>query len=517
MGAPTSLADSLAAGFGAALLPVNLLLGLAGVTLGTAVGVLPGIGPALAISMLLPLTFGLDPAGAFILFGGVYYGAMYGGSTTSILVRMPGEASSVMTARDGFRMTGRGRAGAALATAAIGSFIAGTFATAMLMTAAPALVEVALTFGPAEYCALMVLALTALVGLGGPSPAKGAAAALIGLALGTIGIDVQTGQARFAFGAAGLLGGVDVVVVTVGLFAVGEVFWYAATRPRASRRRASARSAPPEAEHARIGGPVRLTPAEWRRSWPAWLRGTVVGFFCGVLPGAGATVASFLAYDVERRCSRRPEEFGDGAIEGVAGPEAANNASAGGSLVPLLALGIPGSGTTAVMLAAFQMYGLQPGPLLFTRDATLVWGLIASLYVSNFLLLLLNLPLVRVWVQLLRVPRPLLFAAVLAFATLGVYSLDRSLVDVGAIYVLGLLACVLRRHGVPAAPIVLAVVLGPLLEQEFRRAMAISGGDPTVFVTRPVAAGLLGLAVLAAAAPRLAGAAERWWQGGTRG
>ena len=503
MGALAPLAENLAAGFGAALLPANLLLGLAGVTLGTAVGVLPGIGPALAISMLLPLTFGIDPAGAFILFGGLYYGAMYGGSTTSILVRMPGEASSVMTARDGYRMTRRGRAGAALATAAIGSFVAGTFATAMLMTAAPALVEVALTFGPAEYAALMVLALAALAGLGGPSPAKGLAAALIGLALGTIGIDVQTGQARFTFGAAGLLGGLDVVVVTVGLFAVGEVFWYAATR---------ARPAPGTGEErAEVGGPVRLTRAEWRRSWPAWLRGTLVGFFCGVLPGAGATVASFLAYDVERRSSRRPEEFGEGAIEGVAGPEAANNASAGGSLVPLLALGIPGSGTTAVMLAAFQMYGLQPGPLLFTQDATLVWALIASLYVSNFLLLVLNLPLVRVWVQLLRVPRPLLFAAVLAFATLGVYSLDGSLVDVGAIYVLGLAACVLRGHGVPPAPIVLAVVLGPLLEQEFRRAMAISGGDPTVFVTRPIAAGLLVLAVLAVAAPTLAGSARRWW------
>ena len=508
MGAPTALAENLAAGFGAALLPVNLLLGLAGVTLGTAVGVLPGIGPALAISMLLPLTFGVDPAGAFILFGGLYYGAMYGGSTTSILVRMPGEASSVMTARDGFRMTVKGRAGAALATAAIGSFLAGTFATAMLMTAAPALVEVALTFGPAEYCALMVLALTALAGLGGPSPAKGAVAALIGLALGTIGIDVQTGQARFTFGVAGLLGGLDVVVVTVGLFAVGEVFWYAATRPRAAPAEAGTGTGT-GTERAHIGGPVRLTRAEWRRSWPAWLRGTLVGFFCGVLPGAGATVASFLAYDVERRCSKRPEEFGDGAIEGVAGPEAANNASAGGSLVPLLALGIPGSGTTAVMLAAFQMYGLQPGPLLFTRDATLVWALIASLYVSNFLLLVLNLPLIRVWVLLLRVPRPLLFAAVLAFATLGVYSLDRSLVDVGAVYVLGLLACVLRRHGVPPAPIVLAVVLGPLLEEEFRRAMAISGGDPTVFVTRPIAAGLLALAVLAAAAPHLAAVTER--------
>lgn len=491
------LGDNLAAGFGAALAPVNLLLGVVGVTLGTAVGVLPGIGPALAISMLLPLTFGSDPAGAFILFGGLYYGAMYGGSTTSILVRMPGEASSVMTAVDGFRMTCRGRGGAALATAAIGSFIAGTFATLMLMTLAPVLVEVALTFGPAEYCALMVLALTALAGLSRGSPARGLAAALIGLALGTVGIDVQTGQARFTFGMAGLLGGVNVVVVTVGLFAVGEVFWYAATRAGS----AAAGTRRP------VGGPVRLTRAEWRRSWPAWIRGTAIGFFCGVLPGAGATVASFLAYDAERRCSKTPREFGDGAIEGVAGPEAANNASAGGSLVPLLALGVPGSGTTAVMLAAFQMYGLQPGPLLFTQDATLVWGLIASLYVSNTLLLILNLPLIRIWVQLLRVPAPLLFAAVLAFATLGVYTLNNDVFDVGVVYVLGLLACVMRRYRVPLAPTVLAVVLGPLIEQEFRRAMAIAGGDPTVFVTRPLSAALLLLAVLALSAPALARAA----------
>ena len=493
------LGGNLAVGFGAALAPFNLLLGVIGVTLGTAVGVLPGIGPALAISMLLPLTFGMDPVGAFILFGGLYYGAMYGGSTTSILVRMPGEASSVMTALDGFRMTSQGRGGAALATAAIGSFIAGTFATLMLMTTAPLLVEVALTFGPAEYFALMVFALTAVAGLSQGSLARGLAAALIGLALGTVGIDVQTGQARFTFGMAGLLGGVNVIVVTVGLFAVGEVFWYAATRARGAAGGA--------AETRRsVGGPVRLTRADWRRSWPAWIRGTLIGFFCGVLPGAGATVASFLAYDVERRSSKTPEAFGDGAIEGVAGPEAANNASAGGSLVPLLALGIPGSGTTAVMLAAFQMYGLQPGPLLFTQDTTLVWGLIASLYVSNTLLLVLNLPLIRIWVQLLRVPTPLLFAAVLAFATVGVYTLNNNLFDVALVYVIGLLACGMRRYRIPLAPVVLAVVLGPLLEQAFRRAMAIAGGDPTIFVTRPLSAVLLLLAVLAASAPILA----RW-------
>ena len=492
MGALAQLGDNLAVGFGAALAPLNLLFGVIGVTLGTAIGVLPGIGPALTISMLMPMTFGMDPIGAFIMFGGIYYGAMYGGSTTSILVKMPGEASSVMTALDGFQMTLKGRAGAALATAAIGSFIAGTFATVMLMMLAPVLVEFALRFGPAEYFALMVLALTAITGLSGESPSKGVFATLLGLALGTMGIDVQTGQARFTFGVQGLLGGMNVVVVTVGLFAVGEVFWYAATRGTSHEKRAP------------IGGPVRLTREEWRRSFPAWIRGTVIGFFTGVLPGAGATVASFLSYDAERRCSKTPEEFGHGAIEGVAGPEAANNASAGGSLVPLLALGIPGSGTTAVMLAAFQMYGLQPGPLLFAQDTALVWGLIASLYVSNVLLLVLNLPLIKVWVRLLHVPTPLLFGAVLAFSTLGVYTLNNNIFDVAVVCVLGVLGFGMRRYGFPLAPTILAVVLGPLLEQEFRRAMAVAEGDVTVFVTRPLSAAILALAFAATCVPVLA-------------
>ena len=489
MDALTQLGDNLGIGFGAALAPLNLLFGLIGVTLGTAIGVLPGIGPALGISMLMPLTFGMDPIGAFIMFGGIYYGSMYGGSTTSILVNMPGEAASVMTAVDGFQMTRKGRSGAVLATAAIGSFIAGTFATLMLMLMAPTLVEFALGFGPSEYFALMVLALTAVTGLSDESAAKGALATLLGLALGTIGIDLQTGQARFTFGMQGLLGGVNVVIVTVGLFAIGEVFWYAATRPGRSE------------DSAQISGPVGLTLQEWRRSFPAWIRGTFIGFFTGILPGAGATVASFLSYDAERRCSKNPEEFGDGAIEGVVGPEAANNASAGGSLVPLLALGIPGSGTTAVMLAAFQMYGLQPGPLLFEENSRLVWGLIASLYVSNVLLLALNLPLIGIWVRLLRVPTSLLFATVLAFSTLGVYTLNNSMFDVGIVYVLGILAFFMRLYGFPMAPTILAVVLGPLMEQEFRRAVAISGGDPSVFLTRPLSAVILFLAFVAMAGP----------------
>ncbi len=491
------LGANLGVGFGAALRPESLLFGLVGVSLGTAVGVLPGIGPALAISMLMPITFGMDPMGAFIMFGGIYYGAMYGGSTTSILVSMPGEASSVMTALDGYQMTRKGRSSAALATAAIGSFVAGTFATLMLMLMAPILVELALGFGPAEYFALMVLALTAVTGLSGDSAAKGALATLFGLALGTIGIDLQTGQARFTFGMQGLLGGVDVVIVTVGLFAIGEVFWYAATQSGAKE------------DVAQISGPIGLTKEEWGRSFPAWIRGTLVGFFSGILPGAGATVASFLSYFAERRFSKNPEELGDGAIEGVAGPEAANNASAGGSLVPLLALGIPGSGTTAVMLAAFQMYGLQPGPLLFEDNPQLVWGLIASLYLSNALLLVLNLPLVGLWVRLLRIPTSLLFAAVLAFSTLGVYAINNSMFDVGIVYVLGIIAFFMRLFGFPMAPTILGVVLGPLMEQELRRALAISEGDPSILVTRPISATILFVALVAVTAPLWA---RRFWR-----
>ena len=491
------LIDNLMAGFGTALVPMNLLFGLVGVTLGTAVGVLPGIGPALAISMLMPITFGMDPVSAFIMFGGIYYGAMYGGSTTAILVRMPGEASSVVTALDGFQMTRQGRAGAALATAAIGSFVAGTFATVMLMLLAPVLVRVALGFGPSEYFALMVLALTAAIGLSGESRMRGAFAVLLGLALGTVGIDLQTGQARFTFGVQGLLGGVNVVMVTVGLFAVGEVFWFAAGRY------------PGAGDHARVSERVRLTREEWRRSVPAWIRGTLIGFFTGILPGAGATIASFLSYHAERRLSREPDTFGKGAIEGVAGPEAANNASAGGSLVPLLALGIPGSGTTAVLLAAFQLYGLQPGPLLFEQASTLTWGVIASLYLSNVLLVVLNLPLIGLWVRLLRVPPPLLFSTVLVFSTLGIYTVNNSVIDVWIVYALGVLAFFMRRYRFPVAPTVMAVVIGPLLEQEFRRALAISGGDPAVLLSRPISATILFVACVMAVSPWLLRRARR--------
>jgi putative tricarboxylic transport membrane protein len=473
----TEVLSHLATGFGVAISPANLLAGFVGVVLGTAVGVLPGIGPAVAISLLLPTTFGLDPATAFIMFGGIYYGSMYGGSTTSILVNTPGDASAAVTTIDGTQMARRGRAGAALTTAAIGSFVAGTFGTAMLMLLAPVLVDLSLHFGPPEYFALMLLALTTVSSLAGRSRAHAATSMFIGLGLATIGIDLQTGASRLTFGRPELFGGIDVVLAAVGLFAIGEVLWTAATGVHA----------PGPA----VVGRLMMTREEWRRSIPAWLRGTAVGFSVGILPGAGGTTATFLSYSLERATSRHADQFGQGAIEGVAGPEAANNASAAGALVPLLGLGLPGSGTTAVMLAAFQLYGLTPGPLLFEQQPELVWGLIASLYIGNVLLLVLNLPLVGLWVKLLQVPQPLLAGIIVLFATLGAYSINGSIGDVTIAVALGALAFALRRFGFPLPPVLLGLVIGPLLEQELRRSLAISGGDPLIFFTRPIATTLI--------------------------
>lgn len=482
----------LVGGFATALTPQNLLYAMVGVVLGTAIGVLPGIGPALTISLLLPLTFTLDPVGAFIMFGGIFYGAMYGGSTTSILVNTPGESASVVTAIDGYQMAKKGRAGAALATSAIGSFVAGTLATVGLMLLATVLVQYAVRLGPPEYFAIMLLALAAVSSLSGTSVPKAAFATLLGLLLGMVGTDNQTGQLRMTFGIGELEDGIDVVLGAIGLFAVGEVLWYAGTL----------RSQQVE-ERERIRGAVWMTGEEFRRSIPAWLRGSGIGFFIGALPGAGATIASFISYAVEKMTSRRKGEFGHGAIEGVAGPEAANNASAGGSLVPLLGLGIPGSGTTAVMLAAFQIYGLQPGPLLFTQRPDLVWGLIASLYIANVALLILNLPLVGLWVKLLDVPKPLLYSGILVISAIGVYSLDRRASDLAVVFVLGVLGFLMRRYDYPLAPVILGIVLGPLIDNNFRRAMIMSDGSLLAIVTRPGTTVILVLAVLFFALPFL--------------
>jgi len=476
----------LGSGFLSALTPEHLGFGILGVILGTATGVLPGLGPAVAIALLLPMTFGLDPVSSFIMFGGIYYGAMYGGAITSILVNTPGDSAAVVTTFDGFPMAQRGEGGKALTVAALGSCIGGTFATLMLTLTAPLLIMFALNFGPADYFSLMILALTMVAAIAGESALKAAFAACVGLALSMIGIDLQTGEARWTFGIPHLYNGIDVVLGGIGLFAISEVLWVAAGGQAKGVNEYRTNN-------------IFLSATEWAASGLAWVRGTLIGFVAGVLPGSGGTLATFLAYGVEKRFSKHPEKFGKGAIEGVAAPEAANNAAAGGSMVPLLALGIPGSATTAVMLAAFQLYGLQPGPLLFQNNADLVWTLIASLYIANILLVVLNLPLVGVWARLLKVPYSILYSAVLVFSTLGAYSLQGSLADVGIAWGLGVLAFVMRRFGFPIAPVLLALVLGPLIEQEFRRAMSISSGDIAIFFTRPISATLLAVSLISVA------------------
>jgi putative tricarboxylic transport membrane protein len=483
--------NALWAGFGVALQPANLLWGFIGVTLGTFVGVLPGVGPALTVAMLLPLTVKLDPTGALIMFAGIYYGAMFGGSTTTILLNAPGESASIATALEGNRMAKAGRAGPALATSAIGSFVAGTIATLLLTLLAPVVVEAALKFGPAEYFALMVFAFTTVSAVLGASTVRGLAALFVGLFLGLIGIDSQTGQARFAFGVPELLDGIDVVVLAVGLFAVGETLYVAAYTSRL-----------PETLE-KLKGSLWMSADDWRRSVPAWLRGTLFGFPFGSIPAGGAEIPTFLSYATEKRLSKHAEEFGNGAIEGVAGPEAANNAAATGTLMPLLSLGIPTSATAAILLSAFQNYGIQPGPLLFTTQGNLVWGLIASLYVGNVILLILNLPLIGIWVRVLTIPRPQLYGGILLFATLGAYSLHQSWVDLATLYVFGLLGFAMRRWDIPVAPAIIGLILGPLAETQFRRALAISEGDPSVFVTQPISAALLALAVAAILGPWL--------------
>lgn len=478
-------------GFAVALTLPNLGWALLGVTLGTVVGILPGIGPALTVALLLPVTFRLDPVGSFIMFAGIYYGGMYGGSTTSILLNTPGESASIITSLEGNQMARRGRGGAALATAAIGSFVAGTLATVGLTFVAPVMVELALRFGPADYFALMVLSFTTVASLLGSSVLRGVTSLFLGLGLGLVGIDLQTGQARYTLGVPEMLDGISVVIVAVGLFAVGETFYVA------SRLRRGAQNIIP------IRGSVWMSRDDWRRSWRPWLRGSLLGFPLGALPAGGAEIPTFLSYALEKRLSKHRSEFGHGAIEGVAGPEAANNAAAAGVLVPLLTLGLPTSATAAIMLAAFQQFGLQPGPLLFQTSPDLVWGLIASLYIGNAMLLVLNLPLVGLWVRLLFIPRPLLYAGILVFAALGTYSLNNSVVDLVTLFTIGLAGYLMRRFSFPVAPAVVGMILGPMAEQQFRRALSISQGDLGVFVREPISAVFLAIAVVTLLAPLL--------------
>jgi putative tricarboxylic transport membrane protein len=484
--------EELIAGFGSAISPSNLLFALIGVTLGTAVGVLPGIGPALTVALLLPLTFRLDAASALIMFAGIYYGGMYGGSTTSILLNTPGESASIIAALEGNKMARAGRGAAALATAAIGSFVAGTIATIGLTFVAPFMVAVALSFGPPEYFALMVLAFTTVAAVLGRSVLRGLIGLAIGLAIGLVGIDVQTGQARLSLGIPQLLDGIDVVIVVVGLFAVGEALVVLG-----------------RGEHRGTVTPVKgarwLSKADFRRSWRPWLRGTALGFPIGALPAGGAEIPTFLSYSAEKRLTKHPEDFGKGAIEGVAGPEAANNAAAAGVLVPLLTLGLPTSATAAIILAAFQSYGLRPGPLLFSSDSALVWTLIASLYIGNVLLLVLNLPLIGIWVRLLLIPPHYLYAGILVFATLGTFAVSGSPIDLLILYAVGGLGALLRLADVPVAPAVVGLILGPIAEQQLRRSLSISQGDPAILVSSPLTVTLLALAVAAVALPPVLG------------
>jgi putative tricarboxylic transport membrane protein len=464
---------------------------LLGCTLGTAIGVLPGIGPATAVAMLLPITLKVDPTASMIFFAGIYYGAMYGGSTTSILLNTPGESASMVTAMEGSRMARSGRAGAALATAAIGSFVAGTIATVLVTFFAPMVAAYAVRLGPPEYFLLMVLAFATVSAVLGQSTLRGLTALGIGLAMGLVGIDQITGQARYTYGTPELMDGLEVVLVAVGLFAVGESLYavlyegrVVETQNRMSR--------------------VHMTREEWRRSWPAWLRATAIGFPLGTIPAGGSEIPTFLSYAVEKKLSKHPEEFGSaGAIEGVAGPEAANNAAITATLVPLLTLGIPTSNTAAILLGAFQSYGINPGPQLFDKNAALVWALIASLYIGNVMLLVLNLPLVGLWVKLLKVPKAHLYAGILIFATVGVYGMRQSAFDLLLLYAIGLLGVAMRRFDFPTAPVVVGMILGPLAEAQMRNALAIGEGHWTVFVQRPMSVALLVVVALALVLPRL--------------
>ena len=480
---------SLTHGMAVALQPMNLLFALIGVFLGTAVGVLPGIGPALTVALLLPVTYKLDPAGSLIMFAGIYYGGMYGGSTTAILINTPGESASMATALEGNKMAKAGRGGPALATAAIGSFVAGTIATLGIVFLAPWLVDIALMFGPEDYFALMCVAFITVSATFGASPVRGLTSLFLGLALGLVGIDKLTGQPRLTFGIPELLDGVEVTTLAVGLFAIGEALFIASQRHKGEEKIEPVR------------GSLWMTKEDWARSWKPWLRGTLFGFPIGALPAGGAEIPTFLSYSTERRLAKHPEDFGKGAIEGVAGPEAANNASAAGTLVPLLTLGLPTSATAAMMLAGFQQYGLNPGPLLFAERPDLVWGLIASLFVANGMLLVLNLPLVGLWVRLLAIPQPWLYAGILAFATMGTIAAKPSVVELIMLGLFGILGFLMRRFDFPIAPVVVGLILGPAAEAQFRRALSISLGDPLILVQSPISATLLAIALLALIAP----------------
>jgi len=476
-------------GFSTAFTLTNLLYGLAGTFLGTLVGVLPGIGPALAIALLLPVTASVDPTAAIIMFASIYYGAMYGGSTTSILLNTPGESGSVITALEGNKMAKAGRAGAALATAAIGSFVAGTIATLLLAFGAPALANLALTIQPAGYLSLMILAFATVGTLLGTSMVRGLVSLTMGLTLGLVGADLQSGAIRLTFGNSNAIDGIETVTVIVAIFALGEAIYLAS------------RFKHEDWTVLQIKDKAWMTKEDWKRSWKPWLRGTAIGFPLGVIPAGGSEVPTFLSYGVEQKLSKRKEEFGKGAIEGVAGPEAANNANAAGALVPLLALGLPTSATAAIVLVAFQSFNIQPGPMLFDTNPLVVWGLIASLFIGNTLLLVLNLPFIRVWILLLKIPRPYLYGGIVSLSLLGAYALNSSTFDLQVALGIALLGYLFRRFGVPVTPLVIGMIMGPLAEVQFKRSLQISNGDYGILLHGLMPKVIYALLVLVLVAP----------------
>jgi len=478
------LFDHLALGFSVAFTMQNLLYCFVGCVLGTLIGVLPGLGPVATIAMLLPITFGLPPVSALIMLSGIYYGAQYGGSTTAILINLPGESSSVVTALDGHQMAKQGRAGAALATAALGSFFAGTVATFLLALFAPPLAEVALQFGPPEYFSLMVLGLIASVTLASGSVVKALAMIVLGLLLGLSGQDIYTGAPRFTFDLPELADGFDFVAVAMGMFGIGEII----------------RNLEDESQRSLVAAKVKslmLTWPEFKQIIPPVLRGTILGSFLGILPGGGAMLSSFASYSIEKKISKNPGRFGKGAIEGVAGPESANNAGAQTSFIPMLTLGIPSNPVMALMIGALIIQGITPGPNVVTDKPDLFWGVIASMWIGNFMLVLLNLPLIGMWVRLLTVPYHILFPAIIAFCCIGVYSVNNNTFDVYAMALFGVMGYLLVKLDCEPAPLLLGFVIGPMLEEYLRRAMLISRGDPMVFLTRPISATLLLLAAAA--------------------
>ena len=468
-------------GFGIALTPTNLLFCLIGTFLGSVIGVLPGIGPMTGVALLLPMTFGMDPTTAIIMMAGIYYGAQYGGSTTSILVKVPGEISSVVSMLDGYPMAQQGRAGAALVTSAVGSFIAGTLSTIGLMVLAMPMANFALKFGPTEFFSLMVFGLCMASSFAGESILKSVISALLGLAMSTVGIDLQSGLPRYTFHIPEFLNGIEFLTVALGIFAVAEVLLRASEPPE-------------EVERVRIQslkGKLWMTREEWKRSAGAWVRGTFLGFIIGLFPGMAAALASFVSYDIERKISKTPEKFGKGMIEGVAGPESANNSAVGGGMIPLMTLGLPVSGTTAVMLGAFIMFGLQPGPMLFQKNPDFVWGVIASMYIGNVMLLVQNLPFVGLFVRILDLPHSILFPIVQAFCVLGIYSMTGGVFDLYLMTVFGVIGYFMLKNDFPGVPMILALVLGKELEQSFRQSLTLSNGDFSIFFSQPISLGLL--------------------------